>query len=102
MNTRATNSKKHPGQIVINSRTRRPKEVVQAERTSKAAEKEKIAAAEEEGIGEVSRIENEARKKKALGPDRQRNSITIPRATRVRKARAVTPVDQGKLSPLNE
>ena len=105
MQTRATNSGKHPGQVLISARTRRPKEVVQAERASKAAEKEKIATAEAEGIEEVARIENEARKKRHLGPDGQRNMITIPRATKVRKPNAATPVDQGKLSfdlPLNK
>jgi hypothetical protein len=101
MITRASNATKRPGQVVINSGTHRPKEVVQAERTSRAAEKEKIAAAEKEGIDEVARIENDARKKKGLGPraDGQRNTITIPRATRVRP-RATTPINQGKSSPL--
>lgn len=102
MITRASNATKRPGQVVVNSGTRRPKEVVEAERASKAAEKEKIAATEKEGVEEVARIENDARKKKDLGPQAygQRSKVTIPRATRVRKPRAATPVDQGKLSPL--
>lgn len=101
MMTRATNATKHPGQVVVNSGSRRPKGVVLAERTSRAAEKEKLAAAQEEGVNEVARIENNARKKKALGSDNneQRNIITIPRVRRVRKPRAATPVDLGKLSP---
>jgi hypothetical protein len=104
MITRASNANKRPGQVVINSGTRRPKEVVQAERTSRAEEKEKKAIAEEEGIQEVARIENDARKKKNLGPEEQRNKVTIrvPSVTRVRKPRAATPVSQGKLSPLNK
>jgi len=102
MITRASNAAKRPGQVVTNNSIRRPKEVVQAERASKAAEKEKIATAEKEGIDEVARIENDARKKKDLGPQAQagqRNKVTIPRVTRVRKPRAATPVDQGKPSP---
>jgi hypothetical protein len=104
MMTRATNAKKHPGEVVINSNSRRPKGVVQAERTSRAAEKERLAAVQEEGINDVARIENNARMKKALGPDAsgQRNTVTIPRATRVRKPRAATPPDQGKLAPLKK
>jgi hypothetical protein len=104
MMTRATNAIKHPGQVVINSSSRRPKGVVQAERTSRAAEKERLAAVQEEGINEVAQIENNARKKKALGPHAsgKRNTVTIPRAKRVRKPRAATPVDQGKLSPLKK
>ncbi|KAF8484275.1 hypothetical protein F5888DRAFT_1835048 [Russula emetica] len=77
-------------QVVINSGSRRPKEVVQAERTSRAEEKEKKVVAEEEGIQEVARIENDARKKKNLGPNGQRNKVT-----RGRKPRAATPVSQG-------
>lgn len=101
MITRATNANKHPGKVVINSgKVRRSKEVVQAERTSRAAEKKKIEDAEKEGIEEVARIENEARKKKGLRPDW--NKVTIPRATRARKPRATTPIDQGKLLPLNK
>jgi hypothetical protein len=97
MITRASNANKRPGQVVINSGSRRPKEVVQAERTSRAEEKEKKVVAEEEGIQEVARIENDARKKKNLGPNGQRNKVT-----RGRKPRAATPVSQGKLSPLNK
>jgi hypothetical protein len=108
MITRASNAKKHPGQVLINSGTRRPKEVVQAERASRAAEKEKTATTEKEGILEVARFENSARKKKDRGPhaDGQWNSlrpgVTIPTETRVRKPRAATPVDQGKPLSLNE
>jgi hypothetical protein len=100
MITRAANANKRPGQVVIDSGTRRPKEVVQAERTSKAAEKERIATAQEEGIEEVAQIENDARKKKDLRFDRQKDKLNIPRATRARKPRAVTPVDQGKPLPV--
>ncbi|KAF8488564.1 hypothetical protein F5888DRAFT_1910766 [Russula emetica] len=89
MITRASNANKRPGQVVINSGSRRPKEVVQAERTSRAEEKEKKVVAEEEGIQEVARIENDARKKKNLGPNGQRNKVT-----RGRKPRAATPVSQ--------
>jgi hypothetical protein len=101
MNTRASNSKKHPGQVVLNSNSRRPKAVVEAERTSRAAKKKRLAAVQEEGINDVARIENSARKKKTLGPDasRQRNTVTIPRAKRAQKPRAATPVDQGELLP---
>ncbi|KAF8488759.1 hypothetical protein F5888DRAFT_1893246 [Russula emetica] len=88
--TKASNANKRPGQVVINSGSRRPKEVVQAERTSRAEEKEKKVVAEEEGIQEVARIENDARKKKNLGPNGQRNKVT-----RGRKPRAATPVSQG-------
>jgi hypothetical protein len=108
MITRASNAKKHPGQVVINSGTRYPKEVVQAECASKATEKEKIATMEKEGIQEVARFENDSRKKKDQGPhaDGQWNNlrpgVTIPRETRAQKPRATTPVNQGKLLSLNE
>jgi hypothetical protein len=96
--TRATNAKKRPGQVVIDSnRTRRSNAVVQAERTSKAAEQEKLATAQEEGIKDVARIEKDARKKDPE-PDGQ-NKVTIPRVTRARLPVATTPspVNQGKL-----
>jgi hypothetical protein len=96
MITRATNAQKHPGQVVINSGTRRPKEVVQAERATKAAENERIAAAQEDGIEEVARIENEARNKKGVRFDQQKNTLTIPRKIRARRPRAITPIDKGE------
>ena len=90
--------------MILNSSSCRPKGVVEAECTSRATKKERLAAVQEEGINEVACIENSARKKKALGPDAsgQRNTVTIPRARKVQKPRAVTSVDQGKLSPLKK
>ncbi|KAH9960217.1 hypothetical protein BJV74DRAFT_799902 [Russula compacta] len=96
MITRATNANKHPGRVVINTgRVCHPREVVQAEHTSRAAEKEKIAATEKEGIDEVARLKM-TRKKKGL-THQQRNKVTIPRAMRARNPRATTPIDQGYL-----
>jgi hypothetical protein len=92
MITRATNATKHPGRIMIDRGTRRSKEVVLAERASRAAEKKKTATAEQKGINEVARIEDDSRKKK----DGQRIVLTIPKAKRVRKP-ATT---EGKLSLL--
>ena len=80
--------------VIDSSRTRCSKDVVQAERTSRAAEKEKIAAAVEEGIQDIARIEKDARKKKPVGPDGQGNKVTISRQTRVQQPRAATPVYQ--------
>ena len=102
MITRASNAKKHPGQVVINSSTRRPREVVQAERNYKAAEQEKIAAAREQGINEVAQIENDVREKKNIIFDRQKDKLSIPRVTRARKPRAATLDNQGKLLPVNK
>jgi hypothetical protein len=99
MNTRASNANKHPGQVVLNSGTCHPREVVRAQHTSRAAEKEQLATVQEEGIQDVARIENNARKAKNLRFDQQKNNLTIPRATRVRKPRAATPLDQGKPTP---
>lgn len=100
MNTRAANAKKHPGKVVLDSSTRRPKEVVQAERASKAAEKERTAAIQEEGIKEVAAIENDSRKKKYIHLDvHQKDKPTIPRKTRLRNpppTQAATPVNQGE------
>lgn len=104
MLTRATNAKKHPGKIVLDSSTRRPKEVVRAERMSKVAEKERIQAAQEEGIKEVAQIENDARKKKhprLIHQKIREDELTIPRRTRTRSPlkRAATPANQGKQYP---
>jgi hypothetical protein len=105
MITRAANTRKHPGQVVVDGATRRPKEVVQAERASKAAEKERIATAQEEGIKEVAQIENDVRKKRGLRFDQQKDELNIPRRRRAQSAqkpRAVTPDDQGKMSPVSK
>lgn len=86
---------------MLDSSTRRPKEVVHAERVSKAAEKERITATQEEGIKEVAQIENDARKKKYTIP--QKDKLSIPRKSRPRNplTRAATPVSQGERSPVN-
>jgi acetyl-CoA carboxylase carboxyltransferase component len=99
MITRPSNANKHPGDIQRLSGARRPKEVVAAERTAKAAVKEKAAAAKESAIQKVARIENDARKKHTSSrlASHVADKLTIPRVARARK----TIDEQGGISHLD-
>lgn len=90
--TRGTNATTHPGAIIRNSSTRRPSEVVQAEKAEKAKAKAKKAAAKEVGCRRVAELENSARKREKetdLDANDPAKRLSIPRKSRSRKSDAV-------------
>ena len=98
MITRAGNANKHPGEVQIRSSQCRPKQVIQAERMAKAAEKEKRATEMNAAIQKLAEIEHDTRKKvKNSKPEVIRPMSNMARRVSARPRKAVS-VAGGKLT----
>jgi hypothetical protein len=93
MHTRASNANKHPGEVQLRHSSRRPKEVVQAERTAKATEKEKVATAKATAIQKLAQLEYDAQVAKRDGHPVAK---ALPRRNLRRKAKVASEGGIGK------
>lgn len=103
MITRAGNATKRPGEVQIRSSLRRPKQVVQAERAAKAAEKEKAATAKDTAIEKLVRLEQNARKKVNVAkPKEVRSGDKVIGRTSTSARKALSAADKGEMATINK